>query len=484
MTNPVNFNTPASVTLQDRNNKHRNKKIQSATTEGVLVNNFIKTDYGTSFYISPNSTMPEELNEPKEKTTKSIFQHPLFLLAAAPIATLGLGAVLSAFHKSSFVAKQNLKKDNLLPNLGRIVAINDDAALVLYLLVQDPTPKSVIAATGVVFASAVGLIMKNFVDGYKEIWVKKRQSEIQRDLEESLIDIEERSFAGKTQIIRNMIATYAKELNPVTNPIKKEIDFTGNQKEIFSDFIKKSEQPSFKQEKKKDKITDKNWFYALVGIATVVTSAVLTRTMFGNLRNVAKEYDQFQKTAAQELKKGLSQLNEQELKDKLATMSIKPEVKSFINQEWCEAHGRVDSVYEVAPEFMGGHQNKISFISAVRDKTAFLYTYIMNPNPQSRNLLLLMTGTGALGYAGNVAVQGIKEVEVSKANAETERQLQDKLVQVELKNFLAKKKGYINPLIADYQRFSKENPDQQECIDKMYINIIEETKNGPPFVYS
>lgn len=476
MVNSITFNKINSV----KNNNRQDKK-QTSTQEGVLVNNFIKTEYGASLYVPPDSGMPEDLNRQKEKISKGFLNSTIFPLIAAPLAILGIGVALSTLHRNSFLKKQAIKKDNLLPNIGRMITINDDTMLVLYLLVQDPTPKSLIAATGVITASAAGFVMKNVVDGFKDIWIKKQEADIKRDLEESLIEIETRSFSGKTRIIRNMISKHAKELNPVnSNKVKQNIEFKGTNQDLFSAF---TVQPSFKQKSNKN-VVDKNWFYVAAGTATFIGASLLALLMFKNLGKVAKEYNKFQETASKEFNKGLSKLSEDDLKTKLSSMSVKQEIKTFISQSWCEANNKPNSIFEVAPTLMGGHQNKISIVSAVRDKTAFLYTYIMNPNPQTRNLLLLTAGSTAIGYIGKTVVEGIKDIQVIKANAETERQFQDRLVQVELNNFLAKKTSYINPLVEDYERFRKEHPEKQDSIEKMYINIIEETKNGPPFVYS
>ena len=87
------------------------------------------------------------------------------------------------------------------------------------------------------------------------------------------------------------------------------------------------------------------------------------------------------------------------------------------------------------------------------------------------------------GYVGKQALDAIKQAEVIKTNAQTELELQRKLVNVELKNFYAKKSSVINPLVDEFLVQAKHGKDSAE-LKVMAENILLEIKNGPPFVYS
>ena len=71
--------------------------------------------------------------------------------------------------------------------------------------------------------TVMAFMLKTFVDGFKEVWVKKKEADIQKNLQENLIAVETQSFSGKMQIIRSMLSekadTFSKELNEVKNNI-------------------------------------------------------------------------------------------------------------------------------------------------------------------------------------------------------------------------------------------------------------------------
>ena len=72
---------------------------------------------------------------------------------------------------------------------------------------------------------------------------------------------------------------------------------------------------------------------------------------------------------------------------------------------------------------------------------------------------------------------------MKKLNAETEINLQQRLVATELRNFKSKKDAAIQPLIDEfYWQVAQGKPKEELKI--MADNILLEIKNGPPFVYS
>ena len=132
----------------------------------------------------------------------------------------------------------------------------------------------------------------------------------------------------------------------------------------------------------------------------------------------------------------------------------------------------------------GSGRNKITYFSHVNDYLSFFYDWLMNPkNPQFKNLFFGISGISALAYGGKTLTEAVKDVQVKKYNAQTELDLQRRLVSTELRNFKAKKESAIEPLCQEFF-IQKENGKSKEELKIMADNILFEIKNGPPFVYS
>ena len=95
-----------------------------------------------------------------------------------------------------------------------------------------------------------------------------------------------------------------------------------------------------------------------------------------------------------------------------------------------------------------------------------------------------ITGITAIGYGGKLAGEALKEVQVKKINAQTELDLQKRLVSTELRNFKAKKDSAINPLVKEFYKQVDSGKRTKDELKTMAENILFEIKNGPPFVYS
>jgi hypothetical protein len=238
---------------------------------------------------------------------------------------------------------------------------------------------------------------------------------------------------------------------------------------------------SDKNSKEKNSI-GKAVLYAALGAATVGLSILFTKSILKNIGSIAKHLEKAKNEAQQKLSKNLTNLPESKINETLTKSNISDETKHFVMKEWRKINGK-DSVFESAPEMIGGIPGKTSFSSVVSHVTSFIYTYILNPTPQTKNLALLLCSSSVLEYVGQKTVEGVKEAQVEKANAKTEVELQDRLVQVELKNFYKKKDSYIQPIMNDYKEKLK-NSFSKEEVKKMKENVLSEIKNGPPFVYA
>ena len=166
----------------------------------------------------------------------------------------------------------------------------------------------------------------------------------------------------------------------------------------------------------------------------------------------------------------------------LSSLPLKTEEKTkYINSVVEE----VERITQEAAEAIAGKPGwKPSYYSHVNDVRGHFYNWIVNfDNSVLGTLFAAITGITVSGYIGKQALDGIKQAEVIKTNAQTELELQRKLVNVELRNFYAKKSSVINPLVDEFLVQAKHGKNPAE-LKIMAENILLEIKNGPPFVYS
>lgn len=109
----------------------------------------------------------------------------------------------------------------------------------------------------------------------------------------------------------------------------------------------------------------------------------------------------------------------------------------------------------------------------------------MNPENPFTGLLVLALGTvNAAGYSIKKAIEGVKEAAVIQESKNTEKELQERLVDTEIRNFKAKKQSAIEPLMNEFNEKLNSGTASKEELKNMADNILLEIKNGPPFVYS
>ena len=458
---------------------NRKKRHDSTTKEGVVVNTFIKDEYNWNPDVPMKKTpLPADMFDNNNKKSEKWYKSPIIPMVVAPLALLGAGALMAKKYKTSYFEKYKLDESRRIPPQPRIIAINDDSKMSLLMLVQDPSWKNFQVAMAVIATAAAGFTMKNVVDGFKEVIVKKNVADIKRDKEENLISIETRAFSGKNQIVRSLLDKSTRDLNNyerfVKNPDKDD-------KLTFGKFKKGL---GFGNSEEKEKSGDKNniLLYSLAGAAAIAGSVLLTKSIFKNLRTVRTRL----KEKALEVEKYIGEdipklKNKKELENMLVNAKLSDEAKDVVRRKWEESNATV----QPAPVPVAGHPGAPSLSSLVQaDPSAFIYTWLLDKNnPQTKALAGIMCGFAGLAYIGQSAVKGVKEVQVEKANANTEVDLQDRLVQVELKNFYAKKRSFIAPVMEDTKEKIRLS-DSKEEIKRHKQDALAEIKNGPPFVYS
>lgn len=486
------INQDAEATRHQKNMTNTQKRNDSNIKEGVIVNSFIKDPLlsldetcDTLIISQTNIEMPQKVYE---KETKQ--RDPLVPLCIATVGVMALLGGFTAMMKKFSKGKLENTKEYLLPGITRNHCINDEVHQSIFSMIQSPNRKTILASLGVITLGSMAFMGKIFIDGFKDVWIKKQEADIQKNLQESLIEVETQSFSGKIQIIRSMLSSKAKIFS-------QELAFKG------------------KNENQSETNNNKMW---LIGGATLLS--ILGLGYFAT-RNIRKS-DEYIKNGIKNTKLGIDKIiedfnagkpiedmhghNYEILKGKdaykmlianmLESIYAKPEdverIVNKLNLPKAEKEEFIkylkddmnQATEQVNPTIGGSGRNKITYFSHVNDYLSFFYDWLMNPkNPQFKNLFFGITGISALAYGGKTTAEAIKDVQVKKYNAQTELELQRRLVSTELRNFKAKKESAIEPLCDEFY-IQKEAGKSKEELKIIADNILFEIKNGPPFVYS
>ncbi len=488
------INQDLESTRHQKNMTNTQKRNDYFNKEGVIVNSYVKDpnlsldETYDALVISKNQiALPPKLKE-KDLSRKN----PIYPICGVTIGVMGLIFGFTGMMKKFSRDKLESSKQYLLPGITRNHCINNEIHQSIFSMIQSPNRKTILASIGVITLGAMAFMGKIFIDGFKEVWVKKQEANIQKNLQENLIAVETQSFSGKLQIIRSMLASKAKLFTNELNFKGKKIPHTSNDKD---DLI----------------------MYGL-GLSTMAAISALGYFAFHNIR----KSDEYIKNEIKNTKKGINFIiNEfnrgksinnieghnseilsgknaykflienmldsvyatpNEIEEFVKKMKLAPNEKNEFIKHLKESMNRATE--KVNPMIGGSGRNKITYFSHVNDYLSFFYDWLMNPkNPQFKNLFCGIAGISALAYGGKSAAEAIKEVQVKKYSADIELNLQKRLVATELRNFKAKKDSAIEPLCREFIKQKKEGK-QTEELKVIADNILFEIKNGPPFVYS
>ena len=229
---PKISNDAESRRLQ-RNMTDTQKRNSNSVKEGKIVNSFVKDplvsldetfDY---LVISHNDIdLPQKVHEKETPKNKS-----LYFIAAASTATMGFLGAFTLMVKRFAKKKLESTQEYLLPGITRNHCINDEIHQSIFSMIQSPNRRTILASLGVITLASMALLAKNFVDGFKEVWIRKQEADIQKNLQENLIAVETQSFSGKIQIIRSMLSSKAKMFSQELAGSKKNIAFSAKNKE-------------------------------------------------------------------------------------------------------------------------------------------------------------------------------------------------------------------------------------------------------------
>ena len=469
------------------------KRNDNLAKEGVIINSYVKDPllsldetYDSLVISKQKIDLPEKLYE-KEKKHANI----LYPMSAAVVGFMGVISGFTMLMKNFSKGRMDSTKEFLLPGITRNHCINDEIHQSIFSMIQSPNRKTILATIGVVTLASMAFAGKIFIDGFKDVWIKKQEADIQKNLQENLISVEKQSFSGKLQIIRSLLSSKG---------------------EFFKNEL------AFKSRDNETKKQHSNMFLAAFG---TITMTAIIGLGYLSVKNIRKS-DQYIKTGLKNTKQGLELIIEEfnagrELKNveghngeklsdtpaykyiienMLESIYAQPQdIEHYIKKMRLENKEKEEfikhlkesmnqSTEKVNPTIGGSGKNKITYYSHVNDYLSFFYDWLMNPkNPQFKNLFFGIAGISALGYGGKSIAEAVKEVQVKKYNAQTELNLQKRLVSTELRNFKAKKDSAIEPLCDEFLK-EKQNGKSKEELKIIADNILFEIKNGPPFVYS
>lgn len=477
---------------------HRNRtktqiKVADSVREGVVLNNNLPLkDSYDSLLISNRAELPNNLYEKNTKKEKGLLP-----IAIATVGFMGALAGVTGLIAKSARDAVDVDLPKKLGSMTRNVCVNKEIDQAIYRVVANPNKKTSLALGGLAVFSSMAFMGKTFCEGFRDVWVKKKESDIQKNLQENLIEVETQSFSGKMKIIRSMLSEKAREFNQALIEDKP----SNNSGAGYNNQITfKGTQSTSKNEQKNNVF--KNIGYMAIGAVSTVAIVGLGYLSMKNLRSSNNSM----KRGVEKVKEVIAEIVENPEKkpdDKQTIMNLftdisadseyvkatadkmswsnEKEKKSFIK----ECLFNINKSTEKANSALGGSgQDRNTFYSHVSDYKAFFYNYLIDShNKQFQNLFFGITGATATAYLGELTVGAVKDVQVKKYNAETELNLQKRLVSTELRNFKSKKDSSIEPLCDEFYRQKQEGKPKDE-LKVVADNILNEIKNGAPYVYA
>ncbi len=503
----MNINNDLESQRIRRNLTKTQIKTADLVKEGVLVNSNIPlSESYNSLLIADKVELPDKLYEKNTRKEKGLLP-----IAGATVGVMTALAGVTAFFSKSARDAVDVDLAKKLQSMTRNVCVNKEIDQAIYRIVANPSKKTVMAAAGLAVFSTMAFMGKTFCEGFRDVWVKKKEADIHKNLQENLISVETQSFSGKMQIIRNMLSEKAKEFN---GALIEENSTSSN--ENFSSHSISFKGKNKNEQTKKSSSLWKNVGYMAIGAVSTIAIVGLGYLSMKNLRNcdasmkrgVKKVKDVITEIAENTHNHNMSNIGKENYelahkydREKIANLFVDISADSQFVEEtaekmkWDNIEDKQkfikDSLFNInkstekANSALGGSgQDRNTFYSHVSDYKAFFYNWLIDSkNEQFKNLFFGITGATATAYLGELTVGAVKDVQVKKYNAETELNLQKRLVATELRNFKSKKDSSINPLCDEFYR-QKRNGKSKEELKVVADNILNEIKNGAPYVYS
>ena len=477
-----------------RANKYNNSKKTrdenlNKTLKGVLINSHMDiplSETAVSFDEIHDSLLmvdkneyytPKDINQNTEESSFNIKQALKPLLIGTSLIIGGIFG-LSTILKCSSKTLLNSKSFECLPDLAINNNIKQEPQFAIYRAIRDPNTKNIFGALAVFVMSAVTIACKNFVDGIKEIWEKKKSADIEKELQENLIQVETNSFSGKLKIVNDMMNQNIKYFDETLN--KRNRNTQTKQKELI-----------------------KNLKYIFLTAGIVTGAVILGKMSITNIKQTAKNTNNLANKIADNTINAINRKakNPQEkdlpaVIDYLKSICAKPEFIKEIGQKYGLTDEKISSIikdverekstiFADAPTALGGIPKKLQYYCYIDENRGHLYNWILHPeNKFTKYIFMSFTLSSAIGYIFTQAMEAIKNVTVMNENAKTELGLRKRLVDVEVRNFQAKKESAIKPLIENFSQQTQAGEKSKEELKQLADNILTEIKNGPPYVYT
>jgi len=487
----------------------KNDSDINGTLKGVLINSRNRQEDRFSFDEIRNSLLISDSDKyytsQKEKrgVKESSFNDkealkPLIAGTCIAIAGfLGLSAVFNASSKTLLTAKSY----ECLPDLAINNNIKQEPQFAIYRVIRDPSFKNVLGAFAVFIMSGITIAAKNFVDGAKDIWLKKKSADIEKELQENLIQVETNAFSGKLKVVNDMMNKNMKYFDSILNNKQEK------EQGIFDDFLsfKGSSQDEKNYEPKNKQILkdSNNIKYALLTAGVAAAAVISGKISISNIKQAANNANKLADNIASNtidlIKKKADKPSHDDLSDiiqYLKSICAKPEFIKEIGRKYNLSEDKINSIissveeekkriFADAPTALGGIPQKLQYYCYLDENRGHLYNWIINPeNKFTKYIFLSFTLSSAVGYLFTKGMDAIKDYTVMKENAKTELDLRKRLVDVEIENFKSKKESAINPLMEDFKKKAESGKKSKEELKELADNILFETKNGPPYVYT
>ncbi len=150
------------------------QKNFSNVKEGKIVNAFVKDpllslDETLDTLVISNTkiNLPEKVFDKEKKKDNG-----MLILAGSFLRHHGFNQRVYRYDKKFFQKKHDSTKEYLLPGITRNHCINDEVHQSIFSMIQSPNRRTILAAIGVITLGSMAFIGKNFIDGYKDVWIK------------------------------------------------------------------------------------------------------------------------------------------------------------------------------------------------------------------------------------------------------------------------------------------------------------------------
>lgn len=473
----------------------------NAAVKGVLTDVYLKkyphSSGSIKDYFSVNSPAGSLSNSENVLENSAFDEKKAFLPLITGAAVLAGGSfLLSACLKRASGNLLKTERCTQLPDLAVNMNIREEHEFALYRAVRNPDFLNIIAACGVFIMSGITIACKNFIDGMKEIWLKKQSADAEKNLQEKLISVECSVFSGKLKAADEILQNSALYFQNIINSKREAQAGFKRRRNIFEAF-----NPSFKASDKKENKKFKNLKYPAFSLGVISACLLLGRLSLNNLKKTinntkifADKFTENTIDAIEKISSGKDKKDLPKITELLQSICAKPAFIKQIGEKYglsgaetekiiSAAQESKKTIFADAPAALGGIPKKIQYYCYLDEPRGHLYNWILNPdNKFTKYIFLAFTVSGAIGYLFNQLMSALKDAAVIKENAKTELDLKKRLAEVEIKNFKAKKECAAAPLIEKFDR-QKDNKTKEE-LKQISEDILLEIKNSPPYVYN